>query len=275
MDGEGYVRPGSLERAIREDTAIVSVMLANNEIGTVQPIRQLADIAHAHGALMHTDAVQAVGAVPVDVKELGVDLLSLSAHKFHGPKGVGALYIRKGVFIDSLIHGGAQERGKRAGTDNTPGIVGLGEAIAIATAELERNAAHEAALRDRLMNGILARIPGARINGGMTHRLPGNLNVSFSGVEGEALLLRLDLAGVCASSGSACTSGSLDPSHVLMAIGLTPEQAAGSLRFSVGTENTEAEIDRTLELLPGIVENLRELTRGVFTEPVCPIEKRG
>ena len=257
---EGFVTPESLGKAIREDTTLVSVMLANNEIGTLQPIRQLADIAHAHGALMHTDAVQAVGAIPVDVNALDVDLLSLSGHKLHGPKGIGALYLRKGLRLDNLIHGGAQERGFRAGTENVPGIVGLGKACELAMASLETAGPRIAALRDRLTEGLLRALPGVRVNGSMERRLPNNCNLAFAGVEGEALLLRLDLAGIAASSGSACTSGSLDPSHVLTAIGLSPEMTNASLRMTLGTDTTEAEIDTVLRVLPDIVRNLRELT---------------
>ena len=257
---EGFVTPESLANAIREDTTLVSVMLANNEIGTLQPIRQLADIAHAHGALMHTDAVQAVGAIPVDVNALDVDLLSLSGHKLHGPKGIGALYLRKGLRLDNLIHGGAQERGFRAGTENVPGIVGLGKACELAMASLETAGPRIAALRDRLTEGLLRALPGVRVNGSMERRLPNNCNLAFAGVEGEALLLRLDLAGIAASSGSACTSGSLDPSHVLTAIGLSPEMTNASLRMTLGTDTTEAEIDTVLRVLPDIVRNLRELT---------------
>ena len=272
VDAEGRVSPEDVTRAIRPDTVLVSVMTANNEIGTLQPIRAIADIAHAHGALMHTDAVQAVGAVPVLVDDLGVDLLSMSAHKFHGPKGVGALYVRRGTRIEPLVDGGAQERGLRAGTENVAGIVGLGCAITLATRELTENAARETALRERLMEGILNGIPGTRINGSRTDRLPNNCNVTFEGLEGEALLLRLDLAGISASSGSACTSGSLDPSHVLLAIGLTPEQTSGSLRMTLGRGTTEAQIDEVLTILPGIVRSLRDMTqRQVFTAPPRPV----
>jgi len=269
---DGRVDPEAVRRAMTKETILVSVMMANNEVGTLMPIPEIAAIAHEGGALMHTDAVQAVGSVPVDVNTLGIDLLSLSGHKFHGPKGVGALWIRNGVFIDNLIDGGAQERGKRAGTENLPGIAGMAAALTEAVGALEEHTAHVLALRERLRLGILERIPGAAVNGSLEHRLPGNLNISFDRVEGEALLLRLDLAGVAASSGSACTSGSLDPSHVLMALGLTREAAAGSLRMTVGSQNTEAEIDRVLDILPGIVQNLRDLTAGVFTQPVCPVK---
>ncbi len=260
VDGEGRVDPAAVEAAIREDTILISVMAANNEIGTLQPIGEIGRIARAHKVLFHTDAVQAVGAIPLDVQALNVDLLSLSGHKFHGPKGIGALYIRRGTRLDSLVHGGAQERGQRAGTENLPGIVGLGKAIEIAARDLAENAARITALRDRLMDGILAAIPDVRVNGSRTHRLPNNVNVSVRYIEGESMLLRLDLAGIAASSGSACTSGSLDPSHVLLAIGLPHEVAHGSLRMTLSSDTTQADIDRVLEVLPGIVADLRSMS---------------
>ena len=235
-------------------------MAANNEIGTIEPIREIGKVAHEAGVLFHTDAVQAVGAVPIDVNDWNVDMLSLSGHKFHAPKGIGALYIRKGVKISNLIFGGAQERGLRAGTENLPGIVGLGAAIELAVSELPEYTRRLTALRDRLIDGILKNIPDVRLNGHRTQRLPGNVNVSVRYVEGEALLMRLDLAGVEASSGSACTSGSLDPSHVLLAIGLPHEIAHGSLRLSLGNDTTEAEVDYVIEKLPGIVRDLREMS---------------
>ena len=262
VDGEGRVHPADVDKAIREDTILVSVMAANNEVGTLQPIGEIGEICRARGVLFHTDAVQAVGAVPIDVQALQVDLLSLSAHKIHGPKGVGALYVRKGTKLDSLLHGGAQERGFRAGTENLPGIVGLGKAIELATAQLADNAARMTALRERLIAGVMERVSGTRLNGHPTQRLPGNVNLSFEGVEGEALLLRLDLAGVAASSGSACTSGALDPSHVLMALGLTEAQAQGSLRLTLGTDTTAEEIDAVLDRLPPIVADLRSMRAG-------------
>ena len=260
VDAEGRVDPADVENAIREDTVLISVMAANNEIGTLEPIAEIGRIARAHHVLFHTDAVQAVGAIPLDVQALNVDMLSLSGHKFHGPKGIGALYIRKGVRLDTLIHGGAQERGQRAGTENLPGIVGLGKAIELATQNLEANAAKISALRDRLLDGILAAIPDVRVNGSRTHRLPNNLNISVRYIEGESMLLRLDLAGVAASSGSACTSGSLDPSHVLLAIGLPHEVAHGSLRMTLSDDTTQADIDHVLEVLPGIVADLRAMS---------------
>lgn len=260
VDADGLVDPADVERAITDRTILASVMMANNEIGTIEPIAEIARIAHAHGVLMHTDAVQAVGAVEVDVRALGVDMLSLSAHKFYGPKGVGALYVRRGVKLDTYMHGGAQERGRRAGTEYLPGIVGLGKAIELATADIAGHAARLTAMRDRLIDGILKEIPYARLNGHRTRRLPGNVNVSIEYIEGEALLLRLDLAGIEGSSGSACTSGSLDPSHVLLAIGLPHEIAHGSLRLTLGDYNTEADVDATLAALPEIVRTLRDMS---------------
>ena len=260
VDGEGRVSVEDVKKAIRPDTVLISIMAANNEIGTLQPIREIGQAAHEAGVLFHTDAVQAVGAVPIDVNEWNVDMLSLSGHKFHGPKGIGALYIRKGVKISNLIYGGAQERGLRAGTENLPGIVGLGAAIELAVKELPDYTQRMTHLRDKLIDGILSSVPDVRLNGHRTQRLPGNVNVSVRYVEGEALLMRLDLAGVEASSGSACTSGSLDPSHVLLAIGLPHEIAHGSLRLSLGTENTEADVAYVLEKLPGIVKDLRAMS---------------
>ena len=260
VDHDGKVSAADVERAIRPDTTLVSVMTANNELGTIQPIAEIGAICRARGVLFHTDAVQAIGAIPVDVQAMNIDMLSLSAHKFHGPKGVGALYVRKGVRIDGLVHGGAQERGWRAGTENIPGIVGLGKAIELAAASLDENAARMSALRDRLISGILERIPEVTLNGHPTDRLPNNANLSFRYIEGEALLLRLDLAGVAGSSGSACTSGSLDPSHVLLAIGLPHEVAHGSLRLTLGSDTTQADIDAVLRILPNIVEDLRNMS---------------
>lgn len=260
VDGEGKVSPDALRDAIREDTVLVSIMMANNEIGTVQPIRELAAIAKEKGVLFHTDAVQAVGSLAIDVKELGVDLLSLSAHKFGGPKGVGALYIKRGTRIDNFMHGGAQERNRRGGTENVAGIAGLGKAISLATANIEEKTARITALRDKLIAGIEKEIPHIRFNGHRTDRLPGNVNFCFQYIEGEALLLRLDAKGIAASSGSACTSGSLDPSHVLLALGLPHEIAHGSLRLSIGEQNTEEEIDYVLKVLPDIVNTLRQMS---------------
>lgn len=257
VDKEGRVSPEILEKAIREDTILISIMMANNEIGTIQPIKELAEVAAAHRVFFHTDAVQAVGSLEIDVKNLGVHLLSLSAHKFGGPKGVGALYVKKGTKIDTFMHGGAQERNRRAGTENVAGIVGLGKAIELATCHLSEKTERIKALRDKLIDGVLASIPESHLNGHRTKRLPGNANFCFRYIEGEALLLRLDAKGIAASSGSACTSGSLDPSHVLLALGLPHEIAHGSLRLSIGEQNSEEEINRVLEVLPNIVHTLR------------------
>ena len=260
VDESGRVTADQVEAALRADTLLVSVMAANNEVGTLEPIGEIGALCRGRGVLFHTDAVQAVGAIPLDVQAMNIDLLSLSGHKLHGPKGVGALYIRRGVKIDNLIHGGAQERGFRAGTENVPGIVGLGKAVEIAHAGLADNAARMTALRDELIARLMERIPGTRLNGHPTERLPGNINLSFDGVEGEALLLRLDLAGVACSSGSACTSGTLDPSHVLLALGLTEAAAHGSLRLTLGTDTTAEEIAAVADILPPIVEDLRRMT---------------
>ena len=261
VDEFGQVTAAQVEKALRPDTILVSVMAANNEVGTIQPIGEIGKLCRERGVLFHTDAVQAVGALPIDVQAMHIDLLSLSGHKLHGPKGVGALYIRKGVRIEPLLHGGAQERGYRAGTENVPGIVGLGKAVEMAYANLADNAARMTALRDQLVRGLMDRVPGARLNGHPTERLPNNVNMSFDGVEGEALLLRLDLVGVAGSSGSACTSGALDPSHVLLALGLTPAEANGALRLTLGSDTTEEEIASVLDILPPIVEDLRRMTR--------------
>ncbi len=255
----GLVKVEDLKNAITEKTALVTIMFANNEIGTVQPIKELSQVCKEAGVLFHTDAVQAVGHIPVNVEELGVDLLSLSAHKFHGPKGIGALYIRRGVVPAILIDGGAQERSRRAGTENVAAIVGLGEAITLAVANMEENAKKLEVLRDRFMDGAL-NIERSRVNGSREHRLPGNVNMCFEGIEGESLLLMLDMNGICASSGSACTSGSLDPSHVLLSIGLPHEIAHGSLRLSFGEETTVEDVDYILEVLPPIVERLRAMS---------------
>lgn len=260
VDEYGMVTAEQVEKAIRPDTVLVSIMFANNEVGTIMPIEQIGETCKKHGVLFHTDAVQAVGHVPVDVEKMHIDLLSLSGHKFHGPKGVGALYVRKGVRIPALILGGAQERRKRAGTENVPGIVGMGKAIELATAELEDNAAKMKVLRDRLIFGIPARIPDVKLNGHPTERLPNNVNFSIRFIEGESILLMLDLNGIAASSGSACTSGSLDPSHVLLAMGLPHEVAHGSLRLTLSEFTTPEEIDYVLDTLPPIVEKLRAMS---------------
>lgn len=260
VDEYGLISLDDLKGAIRADTILITIMFANNEIGTIEPIKEIAQIAHEHKIIFHTDAVQAVGHVPIDVKDLGVDLLSLSAHKIYGPKGVGALYIKNGVKLDTFMHGGAQERGRRAGTENVAGIVGLAKALELATADLEQNIAHLTSLRDRLIDGVQKQIPFCRLNGHPTKRLCNNVNFSFQYIEGESLLLMLDMKGVAASSGSACTSGSLDPSHVLLAIGLPHEIAHGSLRLSIGDFTTEEDVDYVLEVLGPIVQRLREMS---------------
>ena len=260
VDEDGVVSLEALEKALRPDTTLVSIMAANNEIGAIQPIREAAKLARAHGALFHTDAVQAIGCVPIDVKADGIDLLSLSGHKFHAPKGVGALYIRSGVKLQRLIYGGAQEKTQRGGTENVASIVGMGKAIELAMESMESRNAYVSGLRDRLIEGILRRIPETRLNGHRTQRLSGNVNVSIRYIEGEALLLSLDMKGIAGSSGSACTSGSLDPSHVLLAIGLPHEIAHGSLRLSLSEENTAEEVDYTINALVEIVERLRAMS---------------
>ena len=260
VDKYGRVDPNELEQAITEKTILISIMYANNEIGTIEPIRELAAIAQKHKVYFHTDAVQAIGNVPIRVKEEHIDLLSLSAHKFYGPKGVGALYIRNGVRIENLIHGGGQEKRKRAGTENIAGIVGCGKAIEIATADIVGHNARIQAMRDRLLKGILETIPHAYLNGHPTERLPGNINISFEFIEGESMLLWLDDEGICASTGSACTSGSLEPSHVLLATGLPVEISHGSLRLTLGDANNEGDVDTVLEVLPKVVARLREMS---------------
>ncbi|MBR4538286.1 MAG: cysteine desulfurase NifS [Clostridia bacterium] len=260
VDEFGLVNPRDVEAAITDKTILISIMAANNEIGTIEPIPEIGKIAHEHKIIFHCDAVQAVGAIPVNVDSWHVDMLSLSGHKFHGPKGVGALYIRTGTKVDQFLHGGAQERGRRATTENVPGIVGLAAALEKAAANLEENGVRLTYLRDKLIKGILDAIPYTRLNGHPLQRLPGNVNVSIQYIEGEALLLRLDLAGIAASSGSACTSGSLDPSHVLLAIGLPHEVAHGSLRLSLTDSNTEEEVDEALRVLPKIVSDLRAMS---------------
>jgi cysteine desulfurase len=260
VDRYGIVDLEVLKKAIRRDTCLITVMHANNEIGTIEPIEDIVQIAHEHGIYVHTDAVQTVGKLPIDVKELGVDLLSLSGHKIYGPKGIGALYVRKGVKMDPLLHGGHHERNRRAGTENVPGIIGLGKAAEIAQAELSQNERKIRVLRDRLEQGILERIPEVYVNGHPEKRLFNTLNCCLKGIEGESILLNLDFEGVCASSGSACTSGSLDPSHVLLAIDLPHEVAHGSLRLSLNKFNTDEDVDKVLEVLPGITERLRGMS---------------
>ena len=256
---DGLVRPEELEDAIREDTCLVTVMFANNEIGTIQPIAEIGAICKKHNVIFHTDAVQAVAHVPIDVKAMNIDMLSASGHKFHASKGVGFLYCRKGIRLTNLIDGGAQERGKRAGTENVPGILGMAAALKEAAANMEKNAAHMSAMRDRLIAG-LQQIPHSALNGDAVKRLPGNVNFCFEGIEGESLLLLLDERGICASSGSACTSGSLDPSHVLLAIGRVHDVAHGSLRLSIGEDVTEEEIDYLITSVKEGVEYLRSFS---------------
>ncbi len=256
----GIVDLEELKKAIRDDTILISVMFANNEIGSIQPIKEIGAIAREKGIIFHTDAVQAVGHLPIDVKDMNIDLLSMSSHKFYGPKGIGALFIRKGIKIKPLIHGGAQERNRRAGTENVPGIVGMGLALELITKELPEETKRLTYLRDKLIDGILKAVPYSRLNGDREKRLPNNANISFEFIEGESILLMLDMKGICASSGSACTSGSLDPSHVLLAIGLPHEKAHGSLRISLGMFNTEEEVDYLIKELPPIIQRLRDMS---------------
>jgi cysteine desulfurase len=273
VDQYGVVDPGDVARAITGQTVLVSVMFANNEVGTVQPIAEIGRICQERGVTFHTDAVQAVGKLPVDVAELGVDLLSLSAHKFYGPKGIGALYVRQGVKIDPLLHGGHQEWGRRAATENVAGIVGLGRAIELRREEMAAEVDRLTALRKRLHEGIVARIDHVYLNGHPTRRLPGTLSLCFDYVEGEGIIMGLDLAGIAVSSGSACTSASLEPSHVLLAMGVQPATAQGSIRFSLGRENTEEDVDHVLEALPPVVERLRAMS--VFSEQLPFPEEAG
>ncbi|MDO5297979.1 MAG: cysteine desulfurase NifS [Clostridia bacterium] len=260
VDAEGAVDPAALEAAIRPDTVLISIMAANNEIGTIEPLEAIGEIARRHGVLFHTDAVQAFGHIPLDVEKMHIDLLSASGHKFHGPKGVGMLYVRKGVKLLPFMDGGAQEKKRRAGTSNVPGIVGMGAAAEIAMAQMERVIASESAVRDHLIARIEKEIPHARLNGHRRNRLPGNVNFCFRFVEGESMLMLLDAAGICASSGSACTSGSLDPSHVLLAIGLPHEIAHGSLRLSISEETTMADADAVVDRLLEIIPRLRSMS---------------
>jgi cysteine desulfurase len=262
VDETGIVAPEALTAALTPQTALVSIMHANNEIGTIQPIAELARISKAGGALFHTDAVQSAGKIPVNVKALGIDLLSLSAHKFYGPKGVGALWIRRGVRLQAPVTGGKQERSRRAGTENVAGIVGLGAAAQLARAKMADEAGRLVPLRDRLEESVLAAVPGTAINGSRSPRVPNTTNISFDRVEAESLLIALDLAGVAVSTGSACSSGTLEPSHVLKAMGLPPHRTQNSIRFSLGSANTDADVDRVIAVLPGIVEKLRSLTRS-------------
>lgn len=260
VDEEGFIKTEDLKNAITDKTILVSIMFANNEIGTIEPVKEIGKICRDKKILFHTDAVQAIGNVEIDVKDMNIDLLSLAGHKIYGPKGIGALYVRKGVRIHNLIHGGGQERNRRAGTENIAGIVGFGKAIELATNNLEEHAKEMTFLRDRLIDGLL-QVPYTRLNGPRgDKRLPGNVNISFEFIEGESILLSLDFEGVCASSGSACTSGSLDPSHVLLAIGLPHEKAHGSLRLTLGDGSTEEDVDYVLEVVPPIIERLRKMS---------------
>ena len=259
VDSEGFVTAEQVEKAIRPDTIMVSVMFANNEIGSVEPIAEIGEVCKKHGIIFHTDAVQAVAHVAIDVKAMNIDMLSLSGHKFNAPKGVGALYIRKGITIPNLIDGGQQERGKRAGTENIPAIVGMGYAIEVAIKELDERMGHVRKMRDRLRDELMRRVPYAKLNT-PENSLPGTLNISFEYIEGESILLMLDMNGICASSGSACTSGSLDPSHVLLAIGLPHEVAHGSVRMSLDHNNTEEEVDYIINTLPKIIQRLRDMS---------------
>ncbi len=260
VDENGSVDPADVEAAIRPDTVLISIMFANNEIGTIQPIKEIGAIAKKHGILFHTDAVQAFAQVPINVDEMGIDMLSASGHKFNGPKGIGFLYIRKGVKIRSFVHGGAQERKRRAGTENVPGIIGIGTAAKRAAATMDERIKKETELRDHMIQRISSEIPYCRLNGDPTKRLPNNVNFSFQFVEGESLLIMLDMKGICASSGSACTSGSLDPSHVLLAIGLPHEIAHGSLRMTLGADTTLEDVDYVVDCLKEIVQKLRDMS---------------
>ena len=260
VDADGLVDPAAVASALTPDTILVSIMHANNEIGTIQPIAEIGEILRKRSILFHTDAVQTVGHIPVNVDQLGVDLLSLSAHKFYGPKGVGALYVRRGTRLDPLIHGGAQERNRRAGTENVAGIVGMTTALGLAMEEMEGEARRQQELRDMLIEGILRNIPHTRLNGHPKQRLPGNVNLCFEFIEGESLLLNLDMKGIAASSGSACTSGSLEPSHVLLALGLPHAIAHGSLRLTLGRDTSVPDIQAVIDVLPGIVDKLRQMS---------------
>ena len=262
----GVVDPGDVERALRPETVLISIMHANNELGTIQPLEEIGRIARERDIYFHSDAVQSVGKIPVDVEKLGVDLLSLSAHKLHGPKGVGALYIRKGTLLRPLLYGGHHERDRRPGTENTPGIVGLGKAAEMAREHLEAEATRVGALRDRLEEGVLARVPLRAVNGDRARRLPTTTNIRFDYIEGEGFVIAMDLRGIACSTGAACSSGSLEPSHVLSAIGLSPEQARSSIRFSMGRYNTSEDVDTTLEILPAVVEQLRAVSPHYKTQ---------
>ena len=269
---EGLVDPGEVERAIRNDTVLISVMMANNEIGTIQPVKDIGMIAHEKSIPFHTDAVQSIGKMHVDVKADNIDLLSLSAHKFHGPKGIGALFVKKGTKIEPIIQGGGQERGLRSSTENVPGIVGLGKAAEIAKRDMEHTCAIMKTLRDKMIKRVPEMVPNSYVNGNKTRRLVNNAHFRFDFIEGEGLILQLDMKGIAASTGSACSTGSLEPSHVLLALGLTHEQAHGSLRVTLGRENTEEEVDYLLEVLPGVVSKLREISPFNAERPLGPGE---
>jgi cysteine desulfurase len=271
VDRDGLIDPEAVRSAITDQTILITIMHSNNEIGVIEPIAEIGAIARENGVLFHSDATQSVGKVPVNVDDLSVDMLSLSGHKIYGPKGIGAFYIRKGVNIPPYIHGGGQEKSKRAGTHNVPGIVGLGKAMQIAASMMADEAARETALRNRLIEGIYSRIPDVRLNGHRTRRLPNNVNMSIAGVEGESMILRLDGKGICVSSGSACTSGSLAASHVLLGIGLPHELAHGSLRLTLGMGTTDEDVDKVLEVLPGIVETLRAMS-PMYEPGSCPVD---
>jgi len=271
VDSEGKVRIEELEAAIKDTTVLISIMFANNEIGTIQPISEIGEIAKKHNIIFHTDAVQAAGNIPIDVKDLDVNLMSMSSHKIYGPKGIGALYIKTGTKLHTFVHGGAQERRRRAGTENIPSIVGYGKAAEIAKSNMQNHIDNLTSLKAKLIDGILDKIPYTIVNGSMEDRLPGNVNFSFEFIEGEGILLMLDMLGIAASSGSACTSGSLDPSHVLMAIGLPHEKAHGSLRLSIGDFTTEEDIDYIIEKLPAVIERLRSMS-PLYDEAMKSIE---
>lgn len=258
VDESGFVKIEDLKNAITDETILVSIMFANNEIGTVEPIKEIGEICRQKGIIFHTDAVQAIGNVPVDVKDMNIDLLSMASHKFYGPKGMGALYVKKGIKIHNLIHGGAQERARRAGTENVAGIAGIGKAVELAVGNMENENNRLTALRDKLINGLL-KISGTKLNGAIgSKRLPGNVNVSFEGIDGDVLLMSLDSLGVCASSGSACSAGAIEPSQVLLSIGVSKEMAKGALRLTMGSKTTEEEVDYLLEVIPSIIDRVRK-----------------
>jgi cysteine desulfurase len=270
VSSEGLIDPGDVERAIRNDTVLISIMTANNEIGTIQPIRDIAKIASSKGVPFHTDAVQAIGKLAIDVRADNIDLLSMSAHKFHGPKGIGALYVKRGTKIEPILQGGGQERGLRSSTENVPGIVGFGKASEIAKRDMERTCQKMKILRDKIIKRVPEMVPNSYVNGHKTLRLVNNAHLRFDFIEGEGLILDLDLKGIAASTGSACSTGSLEPSHVLLALGISNEQARGSLRITLGRENTEEEVDYLLQVLPGVVSKLREISPFSQGSPMTP-----